>query len=88
MGILTFWIHSSSSKLDPDLNDLDPELSNSIHSEFRKTDVHRTIEKWHIGDEEGKLPFFFTLHNSKFSAFPVELLTTWFQCYKTFGLRC
>jgi hypothetical protein len=73
MGILTIWIHS---RPDPD-NDSDPDQSNSIHSEFPKTSVHKTIEKWHLSDPDGKIPFFFSLHNSKFSAYPVERLSHW-----------
>ena len=72
MSVLTLWVNSSGPKVVQDL-----DLANTIHSEFPKSSVHKVIEGWHLSDEDGKMPFFFSLHNSKFSAFPVERLSIW-----------
>ena len=79
VGIVTLWSHSSGIKVElpSQAPDEGPSSSADIHSVFRKTNVHRTIEKWHLSDKEGRVPLFFPPTNPKFSSYPEERLIPW-----------
>ena len=78
VGILTIWVRSTSIKLKQggEIFPLDPETK-SLHSVFQKTVVHRTIEKWHLSDKEGKVPLLFPKTNVKWSSYPEDRIFAW-----------
>jgi hypothetical protein len=76
VGIVTLWSHSSGIKVEQEAA-RDEGPSTDIHSVFQKTFAHRTIEKWHLSDREGRVPLLFPLTNPKFSSYPEERLFSW-----------
>ena len=78
VGIVTLWSgsHSSGIKVEQEAA-RDEGPATDIHSVFQKTFAHRTIEKWHLSDREGRVPLLFPLTNPKFSSYPEERLFSW-----------